>query len=59
MMYLPEVSISNGQHADIRPRQEQQEEMYEDIVANTHPELRNFDLDLIISDTVSDAKQRL
>jgi hypothetical protein len=33
--------------------------MYEDIVANTHPELRAFDLDLRVSNTVFDAKRRL
>jgi hypothetical protein len=57
MMYLPEV-ISSGQQGDRRPRQEQ-EEMYEDIIANTHPVLKYFDLDIIHSDTALNAKRRL
>lgn len=59
MMYLPEVSISNGQHDDRRRGQDQQEEMYEDIVANTLPELRQNELDLIHNNTVFDAKRRI
>jgi len=59
MMYLPEVNISNGQQEDRRPRLEQQEEMYEDIVANTLPEMRQNELDLIMNNTVFDAKRRM
>ena len=53
MMYLPEINNSNGQQ-DRRPRLEQQEEMYEDIIANTNPVLRNYDLDIIHSNVVFD-----
>jgi hypothetical protein len=54
MMYLPEINNSNGQQD--RRGLEQQEEMYEDIVANTNPHtvLRNYDLDVMHSNVVFD-----
>jgi len=33
--------------------------MYEDIVANTLPEMRQNELDLIMNNTVFDAKRRM
>jgi hypothetical protein len=59
MMYLPEVLNNNNEQSDINTMQrvasgsqEQQEEIFDDIVANTNPilaDLPNHDLNLYVN----------